>query len=182
VGPSLEIVFEAVRQHGEALRYAAEELRKDREVVIEALRQNGDALRHAAEELRRDREVVLEAVRQNGEALFYAAEELQSDPELQPSIVFSNAIAGRGAHARVFTIRELSQAEDSHHQNRQLVLSALGLGSGRIVYMPRDATLGDLACTLVDRHEDSNLVFMVMPGDLIPGPLDAPKPLAEFFL
>ena len=34
--------------------------------MIEAVRQNGNALQYASQELTRDREVVMEAVRQNG--------------------------------------------------------------------------------------------------------------------
>jgi hypothetical protein len=74
-----EIVIEAVRQNGWALRHAAEHLRGDREIVIEAVRQNGWALRHAAEHLRGDREIVFEAVRKEGWALEYAAAHLRDD-------------------------------------------------------------------------------------------------------
>jgi hypothetical protein len=38
----------------------------DRDVLMEAVRQNGRALRFASEELKPYREVVIEAVRQNG--------------------------------------------------------------------------------------------------------------------
>ena len=59
-----EVVIEAVRQDGDALQFASEELTHDRDVLMEAVRQNGDALRFASEELNGDREVVIEAVRQ----------------------------------------------------------------------------------------------------------------------
>merc|ERR1711924_328814 len=45
----------------EALQYAAEELRKDREAVLEAVSLDHGASENAAEELRRDREVALTA-------------------------------------------------------------------------------------------------------------------------
>ena len=41
----------------------------DRDMVVEAVRQNGDALQFASEELTHDRDVLMEAVRQNGRAL-----------------------------------------------------------------------------------------------------------------
>ena len=72
-------VLEVVKYYGDALEYASEELRGDREVVMEAVKQDGDALQYASEELRGDREVVMEAVKQNAYALFYASEELQDD-------------------------------------------------------------------------------------------------------
>ena len=50
------------------------ELKRDRDVVIEAVRQNGDALRFASEERKRDRDVLMEAVRHHGWALQCASE------------------------------------------------------------------------------------------------------------
>ena len=79
---------EAVRQNGNALRYATDadpELEADRELVLEAVRQNGNAIRHASRELWVDREVVLEAVRQNGNTLRFVTEvdyKLKEDREV----------------------------------------------------------------------------------------------------
>ena len=79
---------EAVRQNGNALRYATDadpELEADRELVLEAVRQNGNAIRHASRELWVDREVVLEAVRQNGNTLRFVTEvdyKLKKDREV----------------------------------------------------------------------------------------------------
>ena len=79
---------EAVRQNGNALRYATNadpELEADRELVLEAVRQNGNAIRHASRELWVDREVVLEAVRQNGNTLRFVTEvdyKLKEDREV----------------------------------------------------------------------------------------------------
>ena len=69
---SRDEVLEAVKQDGNALKFASDELKGDRVVVMEAVKQNGWALEYAAEELRGDREVVLEAVKQSGWALQYA--------------------------------------------------------------------------------------------------------------
>ena len=50
---------------------------------IERVAQQGDALRYAAAELKGDREIVLAAVAQNGRALDYAAAELRLSRALQ---------------------------------------------------------------------------------------------------
>eukprot|EP00971_Amphidinium_carterae_P163873 3248806-Amphidinium_carterae.1 len=49
----------AVQQDGQALQYAAESCRGDREIVLAAVKQDGRALEFAAESCRGDREVVL---------------------------------------------------------------------------------------------------------------------------
>ena len=46
---------------------------------MEAVRQDGDALEFACETLRSDKEVVMEAVRKYGFALQFASETLRSD-------------------------------------------------------------------------------------------------------
>eukprot|EP00971_Amphidinium_carterae_P078874 1560618-Amphidinium_carterae.1 len=74
--------MQAVRTRGDALQYATEELRGDRDVVMEAVRQDGHALKYAKKELHTDREVILQAVAQNGEALGLAPKELQEDKEM----------------------------------------------------------------------------------------------------
>ena len=73
----------AVAQDGNNLKYAAAELKRDREVVLAAVAQNGSSLLHAAAELRGDREIVLTAVMQDGRALWDAAAELHRHPALQ---------------------------------------------------------------------------------------------------
>ena len=113
-----QVVLAALRQDGYALLDASEALRSTREIVCEAVRQTGNALRYgappppffyfilfffnflfgmtppadaphrphclapryASEELRNDREVVSLAVSRNGVALAYAAVGLRRDP------------------------------------------------------------------------------------------------------
>ncbi|KAG2393721.1 hypothetical protein C9374_007252 [Naegleria lovaniensis] len=77
-----EIVIEAVKQNGSTLIHAAEELKKDKEIVLEAVKQNGSALEYAAEELKKDKQFILEAVKQKSSTLIYAAEELKKDKEI----------------------------------------------------------------------------------------------------
>jgi len=54
-----------VNKHREALRYASEDLRGDKEVVLYIVKKEGTALEFASDELRGDKEVVLVAVNQS---------------------------------------------------------------------------------------------------------------------
>ena len=61
----------------------ADNLKSDHEVVLEAVKQNGNALRFASDSVKADREFLLEAVKLDGFALNCADEKLQHDPELR---------------------------------------------------------------------------------------------------
>tara|TARA_B110000263_G_C15267318_1_gene491752 strand:+ start:409 stop:1206 length:798 start_codon:yes stop_codon:yes gene_type:complete len=75
-------MLKAVKIDGEALQYASDTLKADREVVLEAVKNYGTAIRYASDSLKTDRELVLEAVKNDDSMLKYATEELQNDPEL----------------------------------------------------------------------------------------------------
>ena len=64
----------------DALFYAADECKEDREIVMAAVsaKGNGRALRYTSR-LRSDHEVVLAAVKQDGDALQFASRELKDD-------------------------------------------------------------------------------------------------------
>ena len=64
-----EIILEAVKQNGNALKYASEDLRNDIDIVLEAVKENGVALVYASNNLKNNREIVLEAVKECGRAL-----------------------------------------------------------------------------------------------------------------
>ena len=49
------------RQDGDALQFASEELKNDKEFVLKAVSQNGDALKHASEELKNDIEIQMKS-------------------------------------------------------------------------------------------------------------------------
>ena len=102
--------MKAVAQNGNALRFAAEELRRDREVVMTAVAQNGNALRFAAEELRRDREVVMTAVAKNGSALECATEKLRGDREVVMTAVAQYGYALRHATEEFREDKEIMEA------------------------------------------------------------------------
>ena len=65
-----------------ALKYAADELKKDREIVLAAVKNDGLALEYAADELKKDRDFILAAVKINGLALEYASDELKKDRDI----------------------------------------------------------------------------------------------------
>ena len=85
--------MKAVSQHGNALQFASEELRGDREIEMKAVSQHGYALCWAAEGLRGDREVVMKAVSECGRALEYATDELRGDREVVMKAVSENGYA-----------------------------------------------------------------------------------------
>lgn len=68
----------ALTRTGKAIRYAAEELRANKEVVLAAVSQDGHALQYASEELRDDQDIVFRAVTQNASSLKWASSKLQS--------------------------------------------------------------------------------------------------------
>ena len=70
----------AINKTGNALEYASEELKGDKEVVLVAVNQKegGYAVQFASEELKGDKQVVLAAVNQSGWALQFASPALQS--------------------------------------------------------------------------------------------------------
>lgn len=78
-----KIAMEAVKEWGDNLKYASEELRADEEVVMEAVKNHGSAaLHYASEELLSDRGFMLEAVKEGGgTAISHAPKELQKDPK-----------------------------------------------------------------------------------------------------
>eukprot|EP00971_Amphidinium_carterae_P270365 5364668-Amphidinium_carterae.1 len=86
-------VLELVSHNGIALKFASEELRRDRQVVLAAVKSYGAALQFASDELRRDREIVLTAVSSTGyapQALEFAAEDLRSDEEIVSEALAKN--------------------------------------------------------------------------------------------
>ena len=73
------IVLTAVRERGNAFKYASDELRRDRRIVFAAVRLSGTALEYASDKLKGDRRIVFAAVRQCGTALEYASDKLRGD-------------------------------------------------------------------------------------------------------
>jgi hypothetical protein len=106
------VVLEAVKQDGSTLHYAAAELKADRGVVLAAVKQDGVALLSASAELKADRGVVLAAVKQNGDALWHASDELTNDRGVVLEAVKQNGDA-------------LKYASDELKADRGVVLAAV---------------------------------------------------------
>ena len=60
------IVMAAVKQDGDALEFASEDIQNDREIVMDAVEQNGIALEFASEYLKKDRKIAMAAVKKVG--------------------------------------------------------------------------------------------------------------------
>ena len=80
-----EVVFAAVRQNGNALQYATHYrlLHQDYDLVMEAVKNKGSALRWAGWVKKDDENIVHAAVVNDGSAIEYASERLQADPEIR---------------------------------------------------------------------------------------------------
>gem|GEM_PF-4036706 len=81
----------AVKQNGQALKYASEALRNNREAVLSAFKVNEGALVYASLALKNDRDFVFEAVKQSGHALQYASDELKNNKEFVLAVINENA-------------------------------------------------------------------------------------------
>ena len=120
----------AVTQNGNALYFASDELKNDKDVVMAAFKKQGwinvsdefqtmkevmmaavaksygRALSYASDELKNDKEVVMAAVAQDGGALEYASDELKNDKE-----VVMAAVAQKGS-ALYFASDELKNDKE----------------------------------------------------------------------
>ena len=73
----IDYVLEAIKLYGsDALKYASDELKADKEVVSEAVKNNGLALEYASDELKADRKIIIEAIKQDDISLQYASDKL----------------------------------------------------------------------------------------------------------
>jgi hypothetical protein len=80
---SMDVLTAILPEHGgNALFFASEELRSNREVVLRVVRDSGIGLSHATVELQDDREIVEAAVQNEGRALEFASERLKNDAQL----------------------------------------------------------------------------------------------------
>jgi len=82
-----KFVLDAVKQNFYALKYASEDLRNDKQVVLEAVKYRGIALRYASRELKMDKDVVLEAVQNDPDAIMDANEMFKGDKDVMLIVV-----------------------------------------------------------------------------------------------
>jgi precorrin-6B methylase 2 len=93
-------VLAAVLRDGDALMYAADEFRADRQMVLAAVRSSVDALLWASAALREDKGVLLAAVRQHGRALRYTSG-LRADADVVGAAVRQDGDALQFARGRL---------------------------------------------------------------------------------
>jgi hypothetical protein len=89
-----DIVMEAVKQDGYALRYAHASLQSDKDIVMEAVKQDNRALQCAHASL-------LEAVKQDGRAVEYADASLQADKDIVV-VARSEGVEPTVGHGEIF--------------------------------------------------------------------------------
>ena len=79
----VESYIEACKNYGQALYFASESLRADKEVVKLAVENKGIIIKYASEELINDKELALIAVKQNKQAYHFISEQLKQDEEIK---------------------------------------------------------------------------------------------------
>ena len=127
-----EVILEAVRKNGDALKYASIEGQGDREIVLEAIKTDGAGrspsgmLQYASEGPRKDKEVVLAAVRCNGMELRFASDELRKDRE----VVLAAVRRSNYGHAIIFASEEL-------RKDREVVLALPKMMIKQILFLMR---------------------------------------------
>jgi hypothetical protein len=135
-----EIVLEAVKQNGDALECASDELKNNFEIVLEAVKQNGYALEYASDELKNDFKIVLAAVKQHEYALIYASDELKNNFEIVLAAVKRNGYA-------------LEYASDELKNNFEIVLEAVTQDGRALEYVSDELKNSESFKTLLNLYK-----------------------------
>ena len=116
-----EIVLTALEDSWEALEFASDKLKNDKEFVLETVQKDGWALEFASDNLKNDKEIVLAAVQQNrGLALEYASNNLKNDKE----IVLA-AVNNIEEHNSLEYASALEFASDNLKNDKEIVLTSV---------------------------------------------------------
>ena len=70
-------------RYGQALYFASQELRADRECVKAAVENKGIIIKYASKELQEDKEIAMIAVKQDKKAFYFISENLQKDEDIK---------------------------------------------------------------------------------------------------
>jgi len=132
-----EIVRASIFAQRNALEYASEELRKDKQVMIAAVQHNKEALEYV-----RDKEVILAAVKHNWKALEYVIEELRRDKD----VMFAAVHHVGNMRRNVLEIFESSFIEDLR-ADKEAVLYAVKK-DGNVLKFASDDLRGDIDVVL----------------------------------
>lgn len=138
------------------LKYAAAELRDDKDVAIAAVSNRGLALRYVSPRLLKDRDVVLTAVASHGMALRYVDREFRADKALVMKAIENYQWAFVHASADLKADKEVAQAAVSK-QGLLLIYCSPELRADRDVVMlavkDNGMALGDASLELRDDPE-----------------------------
>ncbi|MDB4655767.1 DUF4116 domain-containing protein [Flavobacteriales bacterium] len=105
-----------------------------KEIVLQAVKNNGEALRYASEELRADKEVVLEAVKNKtyrGSALEFASEELKADKDILFELANKDLLnaqqkaSWKSPHGNVDALQVFKEGSEESKADREIVLEAV---------------------------------------------------------
>jgi len=77
-----EFITNALARNWQALKFADQELRGEKDIVLAAVRSGGLAIKYASEELQADRDVAIEAVKQTWQVYQKLNKKLRSDSEI----------------------------------------------------------------------------------------------------
>jgi hypothetical protein len=88
-----ELILKAIKFNAAALRYATDELLKDRGFILNSVKANGNVLHYVSEVFQADKEIVLEALKSDGETLQYASKQLRSDMEIVMQAIKQSKLA-----------------------------------------------------------------------------------------
>jgi uncharacterized protein (TIGR02145 family) len=102
----------AATAKGEILKFASDDIKKNKELVIASVKQNGNMLEFAVDDLKHNKEVVSFAVQSKGSALQFASYALKDNKE-----VVAYAVQNRG--------NALQYASDNLKNDREIVLMAV---------------------------------------------------------
>jgi hypothetical protein len=133
--------LEAVRNNGDSLEFASDELNNDKNIVLEAVMENGFSLEFASDELKNDKNIVLEAVKRDGRSLEYASDELKNDKSIVLQSVKSSTFGVKYASVEILnnfdviysaidsiyssTDNILNFVSDNLQNNNELILKVL---------------------------------------------------------
>jgi len=115
-----EVVLVAVKNNGDALRFAHDDLKKDHDVVMHACLEKNKAFKHASDELKQDRSFVLKLVSQAGKSLKHAAPELQKDVEILAAAA-THQVEALGSDHHTHTM-EADEFPDWMYENKAAML------------------------------------------------------------
>lgn len=116
------IITAALQQTGEALQFAPQATRDDKQMVKLAILTYGKALQFAAKSWQSDKEIVLLAVQQDGMALQFADDELRNDADVVAAALKQNPLAIQFASLR-------------HKKNSETVQSVVSVNGLALQYV-----------------------------------------------